>query len=171
MIQPMSAPAHDIHRSSELLVRNPATGEPLGSVPLTGPEQIASVAHDVAKVQPLWALLRLQDRARYMRRMAQSVIDDFDELQKALVAEQGRPGAEVATLELLAAIDALIWIAQDGAEILGARSVGIHRSMSILKRGRIAYEPYGVVGVIGAGSAPSPSRSDRSRVRSWRATG
>jgi acyl-CoA reductase-like NAD-dependent aldehyde dehydrogenase len=140
--------------STELLARCPATGEILGRVSLTPPAAIEQVVQDVAKVQPLWALLRLQDRARYMRRMAQSVIDDFDELVSELAREQGRPSAEVATLELLAAIDALIWIAEDGATVLGARRVGIHRSMSVLKRGRIAYEPYGVVGVIGAGSAP-----------------
>jgi succinate-semialdehyde dehydrogenase/glutarate-semialdehyde dehydrogenase len=86
--------------------------------------------------------------------MAQSVIDDFDELSDALAREQGRPRAEIATLELLAAIDALIWIADDGAEALGGRRVGINRSMAIAKRAHIAYEPYGVVGVIGAGSAP-----------------
>ena len=40
-------------------------------------------SRDVAKVQPLWALLRVKDRARYMRRMAQAVIDDFDELTGA----------------------------------------------------------------------------------------
>ena len=89
-----------------------------------------------------------------MRRMAQAVIDDFDELLEALAREQGRPRAEIATLELLAAIDALIWIADDGADVLGGRRVGVHRSMSLAKRARIAYEPYGVVGVIGAGSAP-----------------
>ena len=38
--------------------------------------------------------------------------------------------------------------------MLGGRRVGIHRSMSLAQRARIAYEPYGVVGVIGAGSAP-----------------
>ena len=50
-----------------------------------------------------------------MRRMAQAVIDDFDELRETLAREQGRPRAEVAALELLAAIDALMWIAEDGA--------------------------------------------------------
>ena len=38
--------------------------------------------------------------------------------------------------------------------MLGARRVGVHRSLFATKRARIAYEPYGVVGVIGAGSAP-----------------
>jgi len=134
--------------------RNPATGEVLGGVTLTPPGRIDEVVAAVGQVQPLWALLRVEDRARYMRRMAQAIIDEFEELVEAIGREQGRPRAEVATLELLPAIDALIWIADDGAKVLGGRRVGIHRSMSFAKRARVAYEPYGVIGVIGAGSAP-----------------
>lgn len=118
------------------------------------PEDVAEVVGQVAKVQPLWALLRLEDRARYMRRMAQAVIDELDELCEAIAREQDRPRTEVATLELLVAIDALKWVAADGAAAIGSRRVGVHRSLSLTKRARIAYEPYGVVGVIGAGSAP-----------------
>jgi acyl-CoA reductase-like NAD-dependent aldehyde dehydrogenase len=143
-----SAPA------AELIARSPVDGAALGSVPMTASADVAQVVEEVAKVQPLWALLRLQERARYMRRMAQSVIDDFDELEQLIAREQGRPRAEVAALELLAAIDALIWMAEDGAGVLGARKVPVHFSMALLKRARIAYEPYGVIGVIGAGSAP-----------------
>ncbi len=134
--------------------RNPATGEVLGQRGGTPPERIDEVVAAVGQVQPLWALLRVEDRARYMRRMAQAIIDEFDELVETIGREQGRPRAEVATLELLPAIDALIWIADDGAKVLGGRRVGIHRSMSLARRARVAYEPYGVIGVIGAGSAP-----------------
>ena len=134
--------------------RNPATGALLGSVQATPPGRIDEIVRAVAQVQPLWALLRVEDRARYMRRMAQAIIDELDALARAIGREQGRPRAEVAALELLPAIDALIWIADDGAKVLGGRRVGIHRSMSLARRARIAYEPYGVIGVIGAGSAP-----------------
>ncbi len=133
---------------------DPATGASLGSVAATAPERIEDVVRATAKVQRLWGLLRVRDRARYMARMAQAVIDDFDELQELLGREQGRPRAEVAALELLAAVDALKWIAQDGAAVLGSSRVGIDRSLALFKRARIAYEPYGVMGVIGAGSAP-----------------
>jgi succinate-semialdehyde dehydrogenase / glutarate-semialdehyde dehydrogenase len=150
----MSTSVTESPASETLLARDPATGESIGSVPVAPPAQIESVVREVAKVQPLWALLQLEDRARYMRRMAQAVIDDFDELQESLAREQGRPRAEIAALELLPAIDALIWIANDGANVLGARRVATSRSLSIAKRARVAYEPYGVVGVIGAGSAP-----------------
>jgi acyl-CoA reductase-like NAD-dependent aldehyde dehydrogenase len=150
----MSALPTDISTREDFVARDPATGASLGSVTLTPAEDLDAVVEAVAKVQPLWALLRVSDRARYMGRMAQAVIDDFDELREGLAREQGRPRAEVAALELLAAIDALRWIADDGAEVLGARRVGINHSMAIAKRAKIAFEPYGVVGVIGAGSAP-----------------
>jgi succinate-semialdehyde dehydrogenase/glutarate-semialdehyde dehydrogenase len=152
--RPHAAPSEPLAAEQQLIARNPATGAVLGSVRATAPESIDEVVAAVAKVQPLWALLRVADRARYMRRMAQAVIDDFDELLDALGREQGRPRGEIAALELLAAIDALIWIADDGGRLLGSRRVGINRSMAIAKRARIAYEPYGVVAVIGAGSAP-----------------
>jgi succinate-semialdehyde dehydrogenase/glutarate-semialdehyde dehydrogenase len=120
----------------------------------TTEQSVSDVVAQVAKVQPLWALLRLEDRARYMRRMAQAIVDEFDELRETIAREQRRPESEVATLELLVAIDALKWVAHDGARVLGSRRVGVHRSLAPTKRARIAYEPYGVIGVIGAGSAP-----------------
>jgi acyl-CoA reductase-like NAD-dependent aldehyde dehydrogenase len=150
----MSTTSSETYTPEALLSQDPATGEVLGSVSVTPPELIPEVVAAAAKVQPLWALLQLADRARYMRRMAQAVVDDFDELLSALAREQGRPRAEIAALELLPAIDALIWIADDGANVLGGRRVATSRSLSLAKRARIAYEPYGVVGVIGAGSAP-----------------
>ncbi len=150
----VSASTHKADPPARFESRDPATGEPLGSVTATAPARIAEVVAAVARVQPLWALLRVKDRARYMRRMAQAVIDEFDELTRSLSREQGRPAAEIAALELLPAIDALIWIADDGADVLGGRRVGVNHSLTIAKRARLAYEPYGVVGVIGAGSAP-----------------
>jgi succinate-semialdehyde dehydrogenase / glutarate-semialdehyde dehydrogenase len=133
---------------------DPVTGGVLGEVPETAPEAIEDVVAGVAHVQPLWALLRASDRARYMRRMAQAIIDEYDALCETIAREQGRPRAEVATLELLSAIDALTWIADDGAKALVARRAGTHRSLTVASRARVAYEPYGTIAVIGAGSAP-----------------
>ena len=133
---------------------DPATGARLGTVEVAAPEDVGMIVAGVAKVQPLWALLRVADRARYMRRVAQAIIDEFEELVELIAREQGRPRAEVATLELLAALDALIWIADEGARVLGRRPVAVHRSIALTKSARLVYEPFGVVGVIGAGSAP-----------------
>ncbi len=140
--------------ASVLQARNPATGETIGTVVPTPPEAIDEIVGGIRRVQPMWALLRPADRARYMRRVAQAVITEFEELTVLLAREQGRPPAEVATLELLPAIDALLWIADEGGRVLSGGRVGVHRSLFPLKRARVRYEPFGVVGVIGAGSAP-----------------
>lgn len=135
-------------------VRSPATGRLLGSVALTAPELVAAEVAAAQEVQPLWALLRVVDRARYVRRMAQAVIDELDEIVEAIALEQGRPAAEVASLEVLPAVDALIWVAEAGARALEGSSVSVHRSIGPLKRARVEHEPFGVIAVIGAGSAP-----------------
>ena len=81
--------------------------DPLAGVCTSVSPGVCEVVAQVARVQPLWALLRVQDRARYMLGMAQAIVDELDELREAIAREQRRPQSEVAVLELLAAIDAL----------------------------------------------------------------
>src|SRR5688572_26906447 len=97
---------------------NPATGELVGSVPTLDPSEIQGVVDEVGEVQPFWAQLPLDDRAQYMRRAAQVIIDRLDELATLLSREQGKPKNEAYTMELLPTIDGLHWIAEHGPKIL-----------------------------------------------------
>ena len=134
--------------------RNPATLEPLGAVRVTASDELPALIAETASVQRLWARLRLEDRAGYLRRAAQAVIDEFDEVADVVVAESGRPRTEIATLEQLPAIDTLRWLSGYGVELLGPRRIGVARALHPLKRARTAYQPVGVVAVIGAASSP-----------------
>ena len=113
-------PASRSAPSERLLARDPATGAVLGSLDAhaAGGDR-ARWSRQSARCSRCGRCCGCRTAPRYMRRMAQAVIDDFDELQERLAREQGRPRAEIAALELLAAIDALIWIAEDGAERAG----------------------------------------------------
>ena len=73
----------------------PATGAPLGAVPVASQADVLAAVAEARAVQGLWAQLRLADRARYMARAAQAVIDESDELAALIGAEQGRPRTEV----------------------------------------------------------------------------
>ncbi|HEX2017030.1 MAG TPA: aldehyde dehydrogenase family protein [Solirubrobacteraceae bacterium] len=139
---------------SSTAVLSPATGEAIGSVSWTPPEDVAGIVEEVARVQVLWALLRVEDRARYMRRAAQAVIDEFSDLSRLLAQEVGRPPAEGAFTELLPAVDALRFTADAGPRLLADHRVAPHRSIFPLKRARVGYEPLGVVAVIGSAGAP-----------------
>jgi acyl-CoA reductase-like NAD-dependent aldehyde dehydrogenase len=137
-----------------IVPRDPATGAALGSVPVCDPPDVPAVVASVAVVQPLWGLLRTDDRARYLRRAAQALIDERDALIETIAREQGRTSAEVAALEVLPALEALRWAATGGVRALSLGRVPALRSGLLHRRARIACEPLGVVGVIGAGGAP-----------------
>ncbi len=133
---------------------NPATGELVGSVATITPEQVQGVVDDVARIQPAWAELSLSDRARYMRRAADALLDDIDEIAELLVNEQGKPRAEAYTMELLPTVDALHWCAKAGPKILADEKVRMSQAFLVTKKSRFTYEPIGVVGVIAPWNYP-----------------
>ena len=56
--------------------------------------------------QPFWAQLSLEDRARYMRRAADVLVDELDDVAELLTREQGKPITESYTMEVVPTIDA-----------------------------------------------------------------
>ena len=138
---------------NELESFNPATGELIGSVETLTPAKVQAVVDDVAEVQPFWAALTLEDRARYMRRACDVLLEDLDELAELLTDEQGKPRVESYTMELLPTVDSLKWIAENGPEILADEK----QSMPLFlksKSAKLTYEPIGVVGVIAPWNYP-----------------
>src|SRR3954463_10527269 len=76
---------------------NPATGELVGTVDTITPGDVDAVVAEVAEVQPFWAELSIGDRARYLRRAADVMVDEVDEIAQLLTAEQGKPITESYT--------------------------------------------------------------------------
>ncbi|MDQ3677796.1 MAG: aldehyde dehydrogenase family protein, partial [Actinomycetota bacterium] len=126
----------------------------LGTVAAIDPADVAAAVAEAAGVQRLWAQLRLSDRARYLTRAAQAVIDEWDELVQIIVTEQGRPLAEVQSMELLPAVETLQWLAEEGPRVLAPERVGLSRILQSAKRARLTFEPLGVVAVLTPGAEP-----------------
>jgi succinate-semialdehyde dehydrogenase/glutarate-semialdehyde dehydrogenase len=133
---------------------NPATGAAIGSVPITAPEDVQSVVDAVAKVQPFWAELTLRDRALYLERAAQVVIDEGDEIRDLIVREQGKARNEAFVMEVLPTIDALHWIARHGPEILADEKIPMPQVFLKTKRSAFTYEPLGVIGIVSPWNYP-----------------
>jgi len=133
---------------------SPTTGERLGAVEITPPGEVEAIVQGVAKVQPFWAQLTLQDRARYLERAAQVVIDEGDEIRDMIVREQGKPRNEAFAMEVLPTIDALSWIASAGQEILADEKISMPQLFLKTKASAFTYEPLGVIGVISPWNYP-----------------
>ena len=133
---------------------NPTTGARIGAVATTPPDEIQAVVEAVAKVQPFWAQLRLSERAHYLERTAQVLVDESDEIRDLIVAEQGKPRVEAFSMEVLPTIDSLYWIARAGREILAEEEIPMSQLFFRTKSSTFMYEPLGVIGVIAPWNYP-----------------
>jgi acyl-CoA reductase-like NAD-dependent aldehyde dehydrogenase len=133
---------------------SPSTGEKVGSVETITPAKVQKIVDEVAEVQPFWAALSLDDRARYFRRAADVLLAEIDEIAELLSNEQGKPRVESYTMELLPTVDALRWIADAGPEILADEKQSMPQVFLKTKKAHFSYEPIGVVGVIAPWNYP-----------------
>ncbi len=140
--------------TGQLASFNPASGVRIGSVTTTPPEEVQAVVGEVAVVQRFWAQLTLADRARYLERAAQVLIDESDEIRDLIVREQGKPRIEAFSMELLPTIDALGWIGRAGRELLADEKIKMPQLFFKTKSSAFTYEPLGVIGVISSWNYP-----------------
>ncbi len=132
---------------------SPATGELVGTVETLTPAQVPGVVDEVAEVQPFWAALSLDDRARYLRRAGDVLLEDLDEIAELLTNEQGKPRVEGYTMEILPTVDSLKWIADNGPDILSDEKLSMPPILK-MKSAKFTFEPIGVVGVIAPWNYP-----------------
>jgi succinate-semialdehyde dehydrogenase/glutarate-semialdehyde dehydrogenase len=133
---------------------NPTTGQLVGAVPVTAPDEVQAIVDAVAKVQPFWAQLTLAARGRYLERTAQVLIDESDDIRDLISREQGKPRNESFSMEIMPTIDALSWIAHAGREILADEKIPMPQLFLKTKSSAFTYEPLGVIGVISPWNFP-----------------
>ena len=73
---------------------NPATGDLVGEVPVTPPDDIPGIVERSRVAQPAWEALGHDGRARLLRDAAESFLTRADELGRLITQEMGKPLAE-----------------------------------------------------------------------------
>jgi acyl-CoA reductase-like NAD-dependent aldehyde dehydrogenase len=71
--------------------RNPATGEVLGLVPHSTPQQVAEAVAAAKAAQPAWAALPDAERCAYMVKLAEAIGAQGEALAEWVTREQGKP--------------------------------------------------------------------------------
>jgi betaine-aldehyde dehydrogenase len=104
--------------------------------------------------QPLWALVPLHGRARYLRRAATAILDELDTLADRLAREVGQPRTEALLAELLPSVGGLHDLADDGPRALREQRLGRIPALRAGRRSVLLQEPLGVVGVRAGSASP-----------------
>jgi succinate-semialdehyde dehydrogenase / glutarate-semialdehyde dehydrogenase len=99
-------------------VTNPATGETLAHVPRMGSAETRRALEAADRALPAWRKMLAGDRARILRRFADLMLENEDDLALLMTLEQGKPLFE-AHLEVKYAASFLEWFGEEAKRVYG----------------------------------------------------
>ena len=131
-------------------VRNPASGELLGTVPDMGATETRQAIDAAHAAFPAWAKKTAKERAQVLRRMHELMLQHQDDLAALMTAEQGKPLAE-ARGEVAYSASFLEWFGEEAKRMYGDTIPGHAADRRILT----LRQPVGVVAAITPWNFPS----------------
>jgi len=137
-----------------LSLTSPAKGEPIGEIEVQNEHDVALALEAARKAQPDWAKRSVGERARYLTRAVQKLIERQDEFIDVLQRESGKPRTEILMMEIYSACDVLTYYAKHATEMLRSEKQPLHGLLRFMKKLRIDYRPMGVIGVISPWNVP-----------------
>lgn len=137
---------------ADLILRNPATGEILGSLPITTAEETARAVAKARQAQASWGNVPPRDRGRQILRFRDAIRDHAEEIVDTLVRESGKVRQEALLMEVLATTDLITYYARRAHKILKRHPIRIHFYPT--RRSYLHYVPRGVVAIISPWNFP-----------------
>ncbi|MFH1156956.1 MAG: NAD-dependent succinate-semialdehyde dehydrogenase [Pseudomonadota bacterium] len=131
-------------------VTNPATGEALGTIPRCGAPETRRAIEAANAAWPAWRAKTAQERSKFVRRWADLIMENQEDLAVIMTSEQGKPLAE-ARGEIAYAASFLEWFSEEGKRVYGdvIPQTQAGQRLVVLK------EPVGVVAAITPWNFPS----------------
>ena len=134
--------------------RNPATGEVVSEHRIASPEDVKSAVNRARAAQGSWNALGTARRIAVLRKFQELLLSQRDALSAKISSESGKPLVESMLSEIVVALDAARFCAENANRVLAAEDVPHGNPIMKTKRGRLVYEPLGVVGVISPWNYP-----------------
>jgi succinate-semialdehyde dehydrogenase/glutarate-semialdehyde dehydrogenase len=133
-----------------ITVVNPATAEPLGTVPALGQAETRRAIEAANAAYPAWRAMTAKERAAILRKLHDLMLANADDLAAIMTAEQGKPLAE-ARGEVVYSASFVEWFAEEGKRVYGDTIPQNAKGRRIL----VQKEPVGVFAAITPWNFPS----------------
>lgn len=136
--------------ASRIAVEDPATGEVIGHVAALGVADVDRAVDAAEAAFANWRALLPRERGALLRRWAELMCEEREELARVLTLEQGKPIAE-ARGEIDYAAGFLDWFAAEGERAYG-ETIPSHKPNSLL---HTRWQPIGVAAAVTPWNFPS----------------
>jgi acyl-CoA reductase-like NAD-dependent aldehyde dehydrogenase len=134
---------------SNLSIHNPATGEPITTLPADDAASVAAKAQAARAAQPSWAARPLAERLRCIEGFRAGVVRELEPLAQVMTRETGKP-IRMSRNELNGLLPRIDFFLAEAEQAVAAETVFDEGGM----REQIAHEPLGVVANISAWNYP-----------------
>src|SRR5215475_5818754 len=138
----------------EIISRDPATGEEIGRVPLTLPEEVARAVDRARAAQTAWAGTSFRARGRIILRARKIILNELDEIALLISRETGKPVAEAIAMEMTPGLDLMQYFARKTETMLQRERINIGLYGWMGRTSYLVYKPIGVVGIISPWNFP-----------------
>ena len=108
----------DADDAGAIEVRNPATGEQIGTVPRMGAAETRRAIEAANAAWPAWRKKTARERSMILRKWYDLMLENADDLAVLMTAEQGKPLAE-AKGEVAYAASFIEWFAEEAKRVEG----------------------------------------------------
>jgi acyl-CoA reductase-like NAD-dependent aldehyde dehydrogenase len=141
-------------QAREIISVDPSTGEENGRAPLLDAAQVAEAVSKGRKAQPAWAKLSYGERARFILRAREIVLEQLEEIAKLISRETGKPVAEAISMEIVPTLDLMHYFAEKTERLLRRQRIGLAQYNYMARTSYIVHKPLGVVGIISPWNFP-----------------
>ncbi len=135
------------------VVRRPADGSILTTMPLDEPGRVAEVVSRVRSNQPEWEALGNKERAKWLFQLRDWLLDHQEEIADTMQAETGKVRGESGG-ETVYLADLINFYGKKAQKFIGEQRISAHSPLMKIKKLRVQYRPYPVVGVISPWNFP-----------------
>ncbi|WP_063007030.1 aldehyde dehydrogenase family protein [Nocardia kruczakiae] len=132
---------------TDIEVRNPATGELVGTVPAESADAVAAKVRELRLYQPEWEAIGPEGRKEWLLKLQDWIIDHTDHLADVLQSETGKARVD-ALIDPSFSVDLTGYYARRAGKFLADDHPSPHSPLARVKKLTTAYRPYPVVGVI-----------------------
>ena len=139
---------------AEIVSRDPATGEEIGRVPLTLPEEVARAVGRARAAQNAWAAKSFGERGRIMMHARKIILKELKEIALLIARETGKPASEAIAMELTPSLDLMQYFARQTEMLLERERINIGLYGLMGRMSYVVYKPVGVIGIISPWNFP-----------------
>ena len=138
----------------EIVKVDPSTGEEIGRVPLLDADEVNAAVARARAAQPAWAGLSYRERARYILRARELVLEQLEDIAKLISRETGKPATEAISMEIVPTLDLMHHFAKNTQALLQPRKIDLGQYNVMARSSYLVYKPLGVVGIISPWNFP-----------------